>query len=93
MADTPQTLALVTNALAQKFRDRIVKQLLKPDSLGVGHSALEVVERLAVVDVGQMHGVTRGLEPVGEGDDAAGESLRVMEEHDLCHGSHRTLDA
>jgi hypothetical protein len=57
----------------------------EPDVPGVADTGIEVVERLAQVQVGDVDGVAGTSERVGERDDARRTSLRMVEQQHLCH--------
>src|SRR5580700_8104264 len=63
-------------------RDHLVG---KADLPGISHPVLEGGEGPALEQVGRVHGVAGVAQLVGEGDDAGGQSLRMVEEHYLGH--------
>jgi 4-carboxymuconolactone decarboxylase len=64
-------------------RDHLVG---KADLLRVPHPLLEGGEGPALEQIGHVHGVAGAAQLLGEGDDAGGQSLRMVEEHYLGHG-------
>ena len=59
---------------------------VESDVPGVGDTGLDGVEGAAVEQVGEVHGVTGRRQFAGEGANAVGESLGVVEQDDLGHG-------
>ena len=57
----------------------------RADLLRVAHSLVKGGEGAAVEQVGRVHGMPGAAQLVGEGDDAGGQSLHVVEEHNLGH--------
>jgi hypothetical protein len=57
----------------------------EPGLLRVGDAGIEVVERVALVQVGDVDGVTSGAQFVRECLDARRQPLGVVKQHDLRH--------
>ena len=76
--------------------DELVRELLggepptlhdrvETDLLRVADALVEVVERLAVVQVRRVDGVPDGSQVLGEAENALRDALRMVEEQDLGH--------
>ena len=62
------------------------RDLVPPGAVDERHALVDRVERPAVEQVRRVDGVAGGAQLIGEGDDAGGQPLRVVEQQDLGHG-------
>lgn len=60
--------------------------------LGVADPCYEIVERLALIEIGGVDGVSGSSQFIGESNDAGREPMGVMKQQDLCHANAFTGD-
>src|SRR5439155_11732471 len=66
-------------------RNPAVEQVFEPRLLGLCHALVEAGERLARIEIGRVDSVAGRPQRVREGDNTAGQPLRMMKQKNLSH--------